>query len=119
MVETVQELDLNELERRGALVRDGNRLGVRVMIHEPADLSGRSMPERREHLAEEFRSLSKTREFAGVCFDLDRVSVSGQSVCAVIPVELWKDIFVRLDDCGLKVDFRVKYKAVAATTLAR
>ena len=100
------------LERGGALLKDGGRVRARVVLHDPSELPPDSLADRRKHLYEAFRILSEAEELSQVEIDLKRLSVAGQSVGAMIPLDKWSSLVSMLRGRGLKVEPRLTLRAV-------
>ena len=103
--------DLEALKRGDALVEEDSRVRVKVLLYDPADLGERSMAERRVFLEEEFGSLRKNRSLKPVEIEMDHLSVAGQCVSAMIPLDRWSKVVSILLERGLKVIPRMKFKA--------
>jgi hypothetical protein len=112
MEKAIQLPDLESLERGGALVKDEGGVRVKVLLYYPADLAPRSMEERKTFLHKEFSRLRRSKALKAVEVDFDRLSVAGQSVRAVIPVNDWVPSVSRLVREGLRVIPRKRFKAV-------
>src|SRR5262245_32957993 len=106
------ELDVTSLERGGALIREGKNIGVKVLLHDPNDLSPRSMAERRDFLRSEFDHLRKLKNLRDVAIEIEELSVPGQTVRAVIPLKKWARAIELLNAKGFRVIPRLKLNAV-------
>lgn len=103
MPQALEILDLEQLEQDGALFKEKGRIWVRVLIHDPHDLGSCRRSERQQYLLDEFRRLRESKTFSAVSFDFDRVSVSGQTVCADIPWDALPAIVEQLHHEGFAV----------------
>ena len=78
--------------------------GVRVSLQSQGALPAGSRAERRACLEEHFAKIAETLAGAGARVDLGTISVSGQTVEAVLPVDDYDDMKRRLEDEGIRVD---------------
>lgn len=95
LLEKLASLDALETLERG--IR-----GVRVSLQTQGPLPAGSRAERRACLHQKFTQLAETLKEARV--DLDTISVSAQTVEAVLPVDQYDDMKQSLEDEGIRVD---------------
>ena len=103
LLEKLANLDAFEKLERG--IR-----GVRVSLQTQGPLPAGTRAERRARLHEKFSQLAETLKGARV--ELDTVSVSAQTVEAVLPVDQYDDLKQSLESEGIRVDPVIDQKIV-------
>src|SRR5438128_905743 len=81
--------------------------GVRVSLQYEPKLATPSFPDRKMELKREFERIAQTLNEKGAEVDLNSISVSGQTVEAVLPVDQLDEIESDLSDKSVRVDLLV------------
>ncbi len=96
---------LAKLYKRGAVDRLSNgKDGIRVSLQYKSKLSTPSRSYRRTLLQETFENIAKVILSEGAEIDLNSLSVSGQTVEAVLPVDKYDNITDKLKAQDIRVD---------------
>lgn len=78
--------------------------GVRVSLQCPGAPAPGSRAERRASLEQQFATIAEGLTSKGARVDLDTISVSAQTVEAVLPVDGYDDVKHDLEQNGIRVD---------------
>lgn len=97
LLEQIANLDAFEPLDRGGR-------GIRVSLQTPEALPPGTRAERRACLQERFSELANALGPQGARVELDTLSVSAQSVEAVLPVDHYDDLKHNLEHDGIRVD---------------
>lgn len=105
IISTVDTARHNSLANRGLVVSDssGNE-AVRVYLQYLPDLPGRSRDARREALRNEFQRIAEKGSRTGVELDPGSLSVSGQVIEALVPIQHFDEAKHVLENDGVRVD---------------
>lgn len=96
---------LDKLYKLGAVDRLPNgQDGVRVSLQYRSRLTSGSRSDRRDLLKQAFEDIAKDIVSDGAEVDLDSISVSGQTVEAILPVTQYDDITDKLNQQNVRVD---------------
>ncbi len=89
----MDEKDFDRLAKLGALedMPSGGK-GVRVSLQYQPNLTLRARAERRQELCRRFEDIDRHIGPLGACIDLDSLSLSAQTVEALLPVEKVEEI---------------------------
>ena len=96
---------LDELEQSGAVetLPSGGK-GVRVTLQLPSGFQLLPRGDRRERLKTEFRRILQSVPVLMGTADVETISLWGETVEAVVPVEVYDDVLDQLDRQGVRVD---------------
>ena len=99
---------LDKLYKIGAVERlpDGQD-GVRVSLQYRGPMTNPSRSHRRDLLKQTFEDIARSIASEGAEVDLDSVSVSGQTVEAILPVAKYDDIESKLLEQNILVDLNI------------
>ena len=96
------------------LIKSGNveRLstgeeGVRVSLQYELKLTEPSRSARLNILRAKFECIAKQIKLQGAEVDLNSISVSGQTVEAILPIDRWEQIFKKLSEEKIRVDLLI------------
>lgn len=104
---------IEKLDRMGALSCLGTgKKAVRVTMQYQPALDVKSRDLRRRALYEEFERVRDNIESKGAEVDLESLSVSGQTVEALLPLDRCDEIEENLRHCNVRVDLLVDRKIV-------
>ena len=94
-----------KLEKLGALgtLHSGTK-GVYVSLQYKPSLTELSRSARRDALRAEFEKVARAIEPQGAEVDLDSISVSGQTVEALLPIDHYEELESRLNRQNIRVD---------------
>jgi hypothetical protein len=97
---------LQKLTNLGATQQRNGRQALRASVHLPERIEA-SRAERRDLLTTHFAKLGNLLHDIGGEVDLDSLSVSGQSVEAIVPIDVYDDVerAVRDAGCTMRPDF--------------
>lgn len=96
---------LDNLYKLGAVDRLPNgQDGVRVSLQYRSRLTSGSRSSRRDLLKQTFEDIAKDIVSDGAEVDLNSLSVSGQTVEAILPVDQYDDITDKLNQQNIRVD---------------
>ena len=97
---------LRKLTNLGATQQRNGRQALRASVHLPERIEA-TRAERREQLTTHFAKLGNLLNDFGGEVDLGSLSVSGQSVEAIVPVDVYDEVerAVRNAGCTIRVDF--------------
>lgn len=96
---------LKKLRQLGAIEHlDAGADGVRVSLQCRLKLTEQSRIRRRDVLKSEFERIADDLSKEGVKVDLDSISVSGQTVEAVLPLDKYDDLTDKLSKQDVRVD---------------
>jgi hypothetical protein len=97
---------LRKLTNLGATQQRNGRQALRASVHLPERIEA-PRAQRRELLATQFQKLGDLLHGFGGEVDLDSLSVSGQSVEAIVPVDVYDEVERAIRDagCTMRVDF--------------
>lgn len=100
------------LADRGLVVSDssGNK-AVRVYLQYLPDIRGRSRDARRKALRTRFDQIAEKRSQTGVELDPGSLSVSGQVIEALVPIQHFDEARHELEDDDLRVDLVESFDA--------
>lgn len=97
-------IDVERLAKKGLIANEGGRDGVRVSIQFEKSMSEPSRRERRAALNLCFSDLARDLAPLGVRIDLDKCSVSAQTVEAFVPVERYDEVVKMLAEQSIRTD---------------
>lgn len=104
---------IKKLEKLNALTDLGaGRKGVRVSLQFQGQLSERSREKRRDRLHEEFSRIARTIASQGAAVDLESLSVLGQTVEAVLPLDTVEATEKSLQSQHVRVDPLIEHDVV-------
>lgn len=86
--------------------------GVRVSLQYEPRLLTPSFPDRKLELKREFERIAQSLNQRGAELDLDSISVSGQTVEALLPIDQLAEIEEDLSDRNIRVDLVIKREAI-------
>lgn len=96
---------LNKLRQLGAIEHtDAGADGVRVSLQYRSRLTDSSRARRRDILKNEFERIAHDLVSEGVKVDLESMSISGQTVEAVLPVDKYDHLTDELNKQNVRVD---------------
>jgi predicted nucleotidyltransferase len=100
------------LSDRGLVVTDSSgKDAVRVYLQYLPELPGASRDDRGKELKKQFEQVASKRAHTGVQLDPDSLSVSGQVIEALLPVERYEQATRELEDDNVCVDIVESFDA--------
>lgn len=103
---------LKSLADRGLVVADSSgKEAVRVYLQYLPDVAGDSRAARRAALRKRFDDVVKKRAHTGVELDHKSLSVSGQMIEALVPVERYEQAASELEADAVRVDLAESFDA--------
>ena len=78
--------------------------GVRVTLQYQPRLNQPTLAARRSDLRDRFAHVAAEFKPAGVCVDLDAISITGQTVNAIVPLDKFDAIEQSLNERSMRVD---------------
>jgi S-methylmethionine-dependent homocysteine/selenocysteine methylase len=104
---------LQKLEKLDALVplRAGTK-GVRVSLQYKPSLTELSRSSRRNALRAKFEQVAHSIEPQGAEVDLDSISVSAQTIEALLPIDYYEELISNLNKQDIRVDLLIDRQIV-------